>query len=396
MVAALLLVWPGWSSPFSGPKWLVAGLAAGWTLLLLPREARRPGPVASAALANLGACVLSLFRSDGATPWWTLAGAVLLAGLTLSATPLPWRALTSAGGLASLVVVLQAMGLDPFAAFAPEAAGTRLRLYGTLGNPDFVASVLGVTAPLTLVHGLRSRRRTAAIAGASSAVQLVALALLRSFATTVSLGAAALVAVVSAPAGRGRRRLAVALAAGVVITAIPLGGRPAESAMRGRWYLVSTAAPHVLDAPWLGQGAGTVVLHWPAWELERWQARCGTDAACVAAHPESRFAGLQDHVHDDWLERLLEGGVVGLLALVGVFIAAFRASVRSATLEGAGIAAGLASLAARATVDFPLARPADVVLLAVLCGGAAALGRVDSVDVEPDSPRDSPVQGGVP
>ena len=231
-------------------------------------------------------------------------------------------------------MVLQALGLDPFASLAPEVEGARLRLYGTLGNPDFVASVLGVTAPLALVAAMRSRASGGTIAGASSVVQLVALALLRSFATTLSLGVAALVAVAAAPRGRNRRVLAVALVAGVVVSAIRSPAARRSPPSRAAATLASTAAPHVADAPWLGQGPGTVVLRWPAWELERWRARCGTDAACVAAHPESRFAGLQDHVHDDWLERLLEGGALGLLALVGLFLAALVTAVRSASLEG--------------------------------------------------------------
>ena len=137
-----------------------------------------------------------------------------------------------------------------------------------------------------------------------------------------------------------------------------------------------------------------MVLHWPGWELARWQARCGADAACVAAHPESRFAGLQDHVHDDWLERLIEGGAVGLAALLALLVTALVAALRSATLQGLGVAAGLLSLAARATVDFPLSRPADSVLLAVLVGAAAH--QSESVDADHASPRHSALPGGVP
>ncbi len=151
-----------------------------------------------------------------------------------------------------------------------------------------------------------------------------------------------------------------------------------------------------MEAPWLGRGPGAVVLHWPAWELDRWQARCGADARCVAAHAESRFAGIQDHVHDDWLERLLEGGVVGLVALLALFATALVAALRSGTLEGLGVAAGLASLAARATVDFPLSRPADLVLLATLVGAASNLAFPESVDCDRGSPRDSAHKGGVP
>ncbi|HUM10502.1 MAG TPA: hypothetical protein VLT82_06085 [Myxococcaceae bacterium] len=393
MVAVTLVVWPWAASPFSGSKWLLTGVAAACSVLFLPRDRQGAGAVALAALANLAACALSLALSEGPRPWWTLAGPVLIASFSLSRVPLPWRAVTWAGGLAAGVVLLQALGLDPLRAFAPDVEGARLARYGTLGNPDFVASVLGVTAPLTLVAALHPWKPLTA---GSAGVQLLGLALLRSFATVLCLGAALLVVVVAGPRGSDRRRLALALGAGLLVSAVPLAGRSATAALAGRWYLVATAARHVREASWLGHGPGAVALHWPAWEVERWRDRCGADAACVAAHPESRFAGVQEHLHDDWLERVLEGGLLGLLALMALFATAFVAAVRSGTLEGAGVGAGLAALAVRATVDFPLARPADLVFLAVLCGAAARLERADSVDGVGALPPDSAPEGGVP
>ena len=389
-------MWPWAPQPFTTPKWVVSGTASAASLLLLLRVAGRPGRVALAAVASLAVSVLSTLLAAGATPWWTLAGPLLVAAMALGAPPLPWRALAWAGGLASAVVLLQAVGLDPLARLGPEAEGSRLHLYGTLGNPDFVASVVGVTAPVTVVAAGRDGRGWTACTVALALLQLMALVLLRSFATTLALAGATLVVVLAAPRGRIRRSLALALGAGLLATAIPLAGRPAAPVLAGRWYLWTTAAPHVLDAPWTGQGPGAVVLHWPAWELERWRARCGTDPACVAAHPQSRFAGLQDHVHYDWLDRFLEAGVPGLLALVALFATALIAAIQSTTREGLAVAAGLTSLAARATVDFPLARPADLVLLAVLCGAAARLEASESVDATTASPSDSALQGGQP
>lgn len=387
------MVWPWAASPFGGPKWLVTGAGALACVVLLVREVRRPGPVALAAVANLAASLLSSLLAPGAAPWWIFAGPLLVAALALLEVPLPWRAVAAAGGLAAAVVLLQALELDPFARFVPEAQGRRLALYGTLGNPDFVASVLGVAAPLGIVAALRARpgRRWPDVL--SVAIQVLALALLRSFATVLSLGAAATVAVLFPGLGREKRWLALALGAALLVAAVPLAGRSPSTVLRGRWYLVSTAAPHVAEAPWLGQGPGAVVLHWPAWELERWRGRCGTDPACVAAHPEGRFTGVQEHLHDDWLERLLESGVVGLAALLALFGTAFTAALRSRSLEGLGIASGLAALAARATVDFPLQRPADLVFLAVLCGAAAGLHRRDFVDARRSTRGSSPDEG---
>jgi len=392
-VAVVLVVWPWAERPFSEPKWLATGLGAAACLVLLVRGARRPDPVAVAALATLAASVLSWLIASAATPWWTLAGVGLVAAMTLLAPPVPWRAVAVVGGLAAAVVLLQALGLDPFGRFVPQAGGRRLALYGTLGNPDFVASVLGVTAPLGIVAALRIRPGRTWPVLLSVALQVFALGLLRSFATALALGAALVVAVLYPGVGRPRRWLALALGAALVVAALPLAGRSAGTVLRGRWYLVSTAAPHVADAPWMGQGPGTVVLHWPAWELERWRTRCGADPACVAGHPEARFTGVQEHLHDDWLERLLETGLVGLAALLALFGTAFVAAFRSRSIEGLGIASGLASLTARATVDFPLHRPADLVLLAVLCAAASGLGRRDFMDAPLRVPRDSPLEG---
>ena len=394
-MAVILAVWPWSASPFSEPKWLILGVGAVGCVLFLVRGVHRPGPVALAAVASLAASLLSSLLANGAQRGWTLAGLLLVAALALLEVPLPWRAVGAAGGVAAAVVVLQAVGLDPFARFVPAAEGRRLALYGTLGNPDFVASVLGVTAPLTIVAALRDRLGSHRPALVSVAVQILALALLRSFATVLALGAAATVAALFPGLGRERRWLALTLGAALLVAAVPLTGRSLSTVLRGRWYLVSTAAPHVADAPWLGQGPGAVVLHWPAWELERWRGRCGADPACVAGHPEARFTGVQEHLHDDWLERFVETGVVGLAALLALFGTAFTAAFRSRSLEGLGIASGLAALAARATVDFPLQRPADLVLLAVLCGAAAGLHRRDFVDARRSTRGSFPIRGGL-
>ena len=386
------MVWPWAASPFSGPKWLVTGLGAVACVVLLVRGVRRPGPVALAAVATLATSLLSSLLAQGASPGWMLAGPLLVAALALLRFPAPCLGLEARRGVAACIARLSALHLNPFARFVPRAEGQRLALYGTLGNPDFVASVLGVTAPLGIVAALRARPGQRWPDLLSVAIQVLALALLRSFATVLALGAAA-VAVLFPGAGRERRWLLLALGAALLVAALPLTGRSPSTVLRGRWYLISTAAPHVADAPWLGQGPGAVVLHWPAWELERWRSRCGADPACVAGHPEAKFTGVQEHLHDDWLERLLESGLVGLAALLALVGTAFTAALRSRSLEGLGIASGLAAHAARATVDFPLQRPADLVLLAVLCGAASGLHRRDFVDAPRSTRGSSPVKG---
>src|SRR5262249_57792690 len=104
--------------------------------------------------------------------------------------PLAWGAVAGSAGLAAGVVLLQAVGLDPLGRFTPVAAGGRLALYGTLGNPDFVASVLGVTVPLTGVAVIRFRGRRAGLALGSAVAQRPGVAGPPSFATVLALAAA--------------------------------------------------------------------------------------------------------------------------------------------------------------------------------------------------------------
>ena len=203
--------------------------------------------------------------------------------------------------------------------------------------------------------------------------------LIRSFGTLLSALAAAAVFILRASHARGvgdRRGLgSIAVLCGVL--AVGLIGRDPSSTLAGRRYLVAVALPHVADAPLLGQGLGATVLAWPTWELSYWQGRC-PDAACVAADPERRFAALQDHVHADWLESLLERGVLGAIALA----LALGAPLVAAWSRGDPfLLAALVAALARGLVDFPLPRPADLCLIAALAAIYAA--RRESSDHSP-------------
>ena len=400
MFAALLAVWPWTEHPFSTPKLGVLWASALASLALLPWS-RRPRcgsrrAIAWAGFALLATSALSALASDAGAfvPGAQALGAALLlvawavSGVNLRAVA---RAAAAAGAVAATVTLLQAAGVDPFAAFAPLAGGARLRLYGTLGNPDFVASALGVTLCLTLgefplspsgvegpsagsAQALDSARaeRNWLLFGAA-VVQLAALAATRSFATALAIGAALAVAALH----RARHHLplkALGFAAALaLLAALPLMGRDLGASALGRLYLLRVAAPYALEAPLFGRGPGAVERLWPIWEVALWRARCGEDPACVQAHPDARFAALQDHLHNDWLERLVETGVPGLVALAAVLALAARAALRHPSPRATGLAAALAVLTTRSTVDFPLARPADLCLAAALVAMAASL-----------------------
>ena len=341
---ALLAVWPPLAQPFHGPKLWGFALAAGaGALLTLPRWRWT---------------ALPLVALTAVQPWRSPeAGAQALAfAWAVAAWPSLQpelrrftRVVGVAAALAGAVVVLQALGFDVFSALGPEGISGRLRLYGTLGNPDFVASMLLPVAVLLLGEARWWR--------APLLVVVPALVLVGSFATVLSALAAA--AVIAAR----RRAVVVPVLAGVGLLVVGLGGRDLGVTAAGRAYLVQVAAPHVVEAPVLGLGLGATVEAWPAWELAWWQARCA-EASCVEAHPSGRFVGRQDHLHADWLEWMLERGLLGVLALSLVIGDSLRASWRAPGKEL--VVASLAAALARSFVDFSFERPADLCLVAAL------------------------------
>jgi hypothetical protein len=399
----LLAVWPAAGSPFHDPKrWVFLAAAGLGALASLPRWRWT-------ALPLIALTVVQPWRSAEAG-WQALAFAWALAAWPALQPELRHfsKVIGVAGTLVGLVVILQFFGVDLFALAGPEAGTGRLRLYGTLGNPDFVASALLPISLLLLgVWTHRSPQAAEARQGwpnsgsvriSASSVEepararaerdraasawrridwatrhraertVVALVLLlgalmmtRSFATLLSAVAALLVLLIHR---RGAR--VVPLLVVCVVLGLGLIGRDLGGTLAGRSYLLAVALPHVADAPLLGHGLGSTVQEWPAWELSYWQARCA-DAACVAAHPQGRFAALQDHVHADWLEWLLEVGVLGVLALLLALGAPLLAAWRRTDVTSSWVLAALAAVLTRALVDFPLHRPADLCLLAALC-----------------------------
>ena len=105
---------------------------------------------------------------------------------------------------------------------------------------------------------------------------------------------------------------------------------------------------------------------------------------------DRRFAGLTDHVHNDYLETLVERGLLGLSALVAplvvLTVVAVRMRRRMSPVQAGAIAA-VAAGAACALVDFPLARPTELawwwVAIIVALGATPAA----SSGMRPDASR---------
>ncbi len=356
-----LACWADLPQPFSLPKtWLLAGIAlavaAGWAAHRPLRLPEWPWLIwiaavsLSAALApyvSLGALLLALLP---------LAPAVAIASGWIPAQGIA-RALVWGSACESAVVCLQWLYVDPlrWLGWHPEAfPGRRMRAYGTLGNPDFVAAWLCGTLPLTVGYAIRQPRRGWPLV----ALQVAALAATGSRAA--ALGVAAMAVVFAVMDARVRRLwpaavLAAVLAAAAVLWLSP--GRPLARTIEGRLYLASVATLHWEQTPVIGYGPGAFPLLFAQWQVEWFRTR-------GVADPTERFAGPVDHAHNDYLEFLIEYGAAGLCAFVGVsswlMVSAWRRRRAGPLAPWTAPAwAGVAGLLAIALVDFPLHRPAE-------------------------------------
>lgn len=328
-----LVCWAGLERPFSTPKmWLLVGLDAVVAVRYL-------GGVEWPWLVWLGTVALSAL----AAPYVSLEALLL----TVLAAPLFWagrlpverlkRAILWGSVVESAIVLLQYARFDPLRllGWQPEVfASPRMRVYGTLGNPDFVAAWLCATLPL--FTGLRRRY---AIAGA--AVQLGAI---MATGSRVFLLAFPVAAVVLALRGMRPKKwwAAGVLAAGALLWLSP--ARPLSVTVEGRWHLARVTMSHWREIPLLGNGPGSFERQFAQWQS----------------------AGVLDHAHNDYLELWVDYGPVGLCAFLGLcgwlMVKAWRRRA-----DG-GAWGALASLLVVACVDFPFHRPAEWGLYWLLLG----------------------------
>jgi len=375
-----LVVWPGLARPFSTPKLWVVALAAVALLALARRVSDRDGRHAvPAGLTPIALCWMASFAlaaTFGPLPSLPhvvlgLAAPTFALGLvrsTASASRVV-GVLVGAATIVAAVALLQWAGVDPLAWFGWQAPvdglSVRMRVHATLGNPNFVGALMALTVPLAvarLIDGTGAPSSTSGLARAGvwrSAATLSSLVCLTgavlatgSRGAVLGLAAAGLVWAVL----RGARRAVAGAAVVLMFGAVAIVASPArslETTLAGRVYLWRVVAPHAAAHPVVGYGPGAVALRFPAWQRE----------ADVRGVQDPRFRGLTDHVHNDYLEALVERGVVGLLTLL-LPIAAVAARVwrcRPCPPLVAGAAASVAAGAACALVDFPLARPVEVV-----------------------------------
>jgi len=367
--AVPLISVPGITSPFSTPK---TALLAVWVV---------------AAAVIVIARGLSEFRFEStlqklALAWLALASASALWGHTASLEALliallppasflllTWlkpspaslvSALVASGSVVACIAVAQYLGLDPFGwiGWQPApAGGVRMKVYATLGNPNFVAAFLACVLPLTWVlDGARLRNRI--LAGFAALVMVLGIIVTGSRAPIVGAIALVLCAGWLFPSVSVRKRL-LGLSLIVVfaaLVAVLSAGRPMPEALKGRLFIwqvtITQASARTLI---LGDGPGSFATSYPEWETQ-W-------AISDARNQNSfRFMGYQEHAHNDWLEVLVEQGIPGLVLLLLIPAGALRI-FSTLTLEfdgpAAGAVAGIAIFGGLALIDFPFHRPAE-------------------------------------
>ncbi|HNR38150.1 MAG TPA: O-antigen ligase family protein [Acidobacteriota bacterium] len=382
VIVVPLLVIPGLETPFSTPKTIVlaAWVALGLAALVWARAnpLARLDPVLFALLAGwLGAVALSALTGAAASPAALLAAVLPAAAfiVLLGLRPKPdglMRAAAAAGLAVALVAVLQWAGADPFRLFGwtgPAGGSDRLRVFATLGNPNFVAAFLTAALPAVwaAARTLAPPWRLALIVPGAALVTGGILAT-GSRAPVAAVLAWAGWALLRSAARRTRLALGLALglaAAGALVVMLSTA-RPLDETMRGRAHIWRTALAHVTEAPWLGFGPGGFELFFPRWE---------TDRLAAAPATERRFAGLAAHAHNDYVEALVDHGVLGLalfVAFPAVMLWRFAAARKAEpTAAAAGAAAGAVGVLAVACVDFPFHRPAETfffwLYLSIVC-----------------------------
>lgn len=382
-VVVLLLGLPYGELGLESARWLVlrplAALAVGAAVAaaLAARGGRLPerprhlrSPVAVAALALAAALTVATLLSiaparafHGAPP--RLAGlASLLAPLALLVVAAPrlaaaaarerlLSALVAAGGALAVWALAARAGLDPLA-WRDLAAP---RVSGPQANPLFLGAALALLVPIALARaiaaGRRGARASALAAWAVAALQLAAALAAGARGPLLGLAGGLGLAALAAALRAGRRRLALAVVAGVLAVglAVPLlaPGPGGAAEKLGRAFDLER-----------GTGAQRLRLWRGTWDLlaaepARLASGYGPEtlALVLPPHLPEETPGLfyrpdlyHDRAHNLLLDAAASAGLPGALACLALLVAALGRAFAEAGFAGAERRLALASAAA--------------------------------------------------
>jgi O-antigen ligase len=365
-----VVFWPGGESPFSTAKeWLLAGWVGGGFLLAalsgLLRQRKLPQPVFYAAGTYVMAVALSAALGQNVSFASLIQTLLPCAAFLLLIYIRPDRdaliaALVFSGILVAAVAVLQAIGFDPFLLINLTGSlqgSSRIRVFSTLGNPNFVAAYLTGILLLTVSPWCGDARvfspRGRIFLIAAGLIQAAGLIATGSRAPVLGLAAAGMWLIVRRFKSWIRFVLPAAAICSILIVFSP--ARPLGTTLAGRVFIWKIIGRHLGSIPVTGYGSGAFSGRYAEWE-----------AVYLHANPdnaEHAFAGFQDHAHNDYLEFLVDNGILGLAAFLAMIVALWVASGSTAgSGSGDGVRGAMLGLLGVAAVDFPLHRPAELFL----------------------------------
>jgi O-antigen ligase len=238
-----------------------------------------------------------------------------------------------------------------------------MHVYGTLGNPNFVAALAAITIPLAggLVADPSASHKRRLVMALALVVLAAALVVSGSRAGALGLGCGVVAFAAFLHHRRSRWIMACAVCAAIVAV-VASGARGPVETVRGRLYIWQIAWAHAWEQPFAGVGPGAFELYYAAWDE-------GARASRNTNTRTARFAGPQQFAHNDYLQALVERGVAGLAStslVLATPLLLWRRSRRGGAetrARLAGAAGAVAACAAVACVDFPLERPAEAAAL---------------------------------
>ncbi|MCS5691481.1 IctB family putative bicarbonate transporter [Cyanobium sp. FGCU-6] len=392
----------------SGLSLLIAASGLLWVVWALRTPPGRIGTINGWLLVVLGVAVLATGFSPvpvaafkGLLKLVSYLGVYALMRQLLAFSPIWWDRLVAAlmaGQLLTAVIGIRqlydsANALARWSDANSVARGT-VRIYSTLENPNLLGGFLLPVLPIALVAAVRWRhpaRRLFALA--SFVLGLVALVLTYSrgawMGMVASLAVLALLLVLRAirswpPLWRRLLPLGLllggALALTILVTQVEalqvrvlslLAGRE-DSSNNFRMNVWTSALEMIQDRPWLGIGPGNTAFN-----------------LIYPLYQQPKFNALS--AYSIPLEWLVEAGVPGLIAGVGLFLASMRAGLSRRLGDGPLVLPGLASVAAfvglavQGLTDTIFFRP-EVQLVAFLCLATLAAGAMPTApDARPDA-----------
>ena len=270
-----------------------------------------------------------------------------------------------AGILVSLATAAQFLRLDVGGAFGLHSSYSgRMRMYATLGNPDFVAAFLAVAVQAAI--GLSIAKQSWRTLWLSASV-LMGVAILMTGSRGGAIALAAGVAVLAFTVGRPRALARAALIAGVVAAcAIAAGTRlnprtPCES-LRGRVFIWQVSLQSGAAQSAFGSGPGTFAYDYPV-RLGQFFSEPGRESLL-------HFAGHERHAQNDFVEAWHDEGWLGLGALLALLGTWFAVAIRNLRQSGdasrpviAGAIASVSALCVASLFDFPMHRAETWALL---------------------------------